>query len=108
MATEQTSVGCALGALAAYGVALAVLVRGYSHATETACPNGAPAPLAFWPLLGGAVVMALAAYKLRPRRNNEHGDRSGTDVLALFVVITVPLAAVVTVFGYAFTYACWE
>jgi len=108
VATDRTSIVCAVAAVAAYGCALATLVLGYSHATDTACPNGAAAPIAFWPLLAGAVILALAAYKLRPRRRNEHGDRSGTDVLAIFVLVAVPLAAAATIFGYALTYACWE
>ena len=99
---------CAWAAVAAYGGALATVVAGYQHALDEACPDTAPAPAAFWPLLVGSIVLAVAAFKLRPRRRNEHGDRSGADMFALFVVIAVPLAAVITVFGYAFTYACWE
>lgn len=100
--------GCAAGALAAYGGALASVVRGYPHAVDTACPSGASAPAAFWPLIGVAVGLAAVAFRLRPKRRSRQGGRSGTDAFALFVVIAVPLAALLTVFGYAFTYACWE
>lgn len=65
--------------------------------SNTACPNGAPAPAIFWPLLVVAVVSAVAAFRLR-----------GRDFLAVSVVIVVPLASLLTALGYAFTYACWE
>src|SRR3954465_12496804 len=100
--------GCAVAALAAYGGALGIVVRGYAHALDTSCPNGAPAPAAFWPLIVVAVALAVMAVGLRPRRRPERGTRSGADAFALSVVIAVPLAALVTVFGYWFTYACWE
>ena len=108
MRRQAPSTGCAAAALAAYGGALASLVRGYAHALDTACPNGAPAPVAFWPLLGGAVVLAVVAFTLRPRRKNEHGERSGADSFAIFVVIAMPLAALATMFGYEVAYGCWE
>ncbi len=97
---------CAFAAVAAYGGALATVVAGYQHAS--ACPGRAPAPAPFWPLLLLAVVLAVAAFKVRPRRRDEHGARSGAETFALFVVIAVPLAALVTVYGYEWTYACWE
>lgn len=100
--------GCAAAAIAAYGGALASVVSGYPHALDTACPSGAPAPVAFWPLIGVAVGLAGIAFRLRPKRRSPQGARSGTDAFALFVVIAVPLAALLTVLGYAFTYACWE
>jgi len=105
---KRASIGCAVAALAAYGGALASVVRGYPHALDTACPNGAPAPAAFWPLLIVGVALAVAAFWLRPGRRDEHGTRTGADAFALFVVIAVPLAAVATAFGYGWTYACWE
>jgi hypothetical protein len=105
---ERTSIGCAVAALAACGGALASVVRGYPHALDTSCPNGAPAPAAFWSLIVVAVALAVVAFGLRPRRRTEQGTRSGADAFALFVVIAVPLAALVTVFGFWFTYACWE
>jgi hypothetical protein len=105
---ERRSIGCGVAALAAYGGALAAVVRGYPHALDNACPDGAPAPLAFWPLLLAAVALAVAAFKVRPRRRDEYGGRSGADVFSLFVVIAVPLAALVTIFGYEIAYACWE
>ena len=101
------SIGCAVAALAAYGLALAILVRGYAHAVDTACStNGAPAPFGFWPLLIGSVVLAVVAFTLRPRRS-EHGGPGGT-ALVVFVVIAIPLAALGTVFGFWITYGCWE
>ena len=107
MTRERTSIGCAAAALAALGGALASLVRGYGHAVDTACPNNAPAPIAFWPLLIGAVVLAVVAFVLRPTRKNEHGVRGGT-ALTIFVVIAIPLGALCTVFAYWVTYGCWE
>jgi hypothetical protein len=104
---ERTSIGCAVAALAAYGIALAILVRGYAHAVDTACAtNGAPAPAGFWPLLIGSVVLSVVAFTLRGRRS-EHSGVGGT-ALAVFVVVAVPLAALGTVFGYWVTYGCWE
>jgi hypothetical protein len=82
--------------------------RGYPHALDNACPGGSAAPAAFWPLLLGAVALAIVAFTSRPRRRDEHGARSGADLFALFVVIAVPLAALGTVFGYEVAYACWE
>ena len=108
MSPERASIGCGVAALAAYGGALADVVRGYQRALDNACPDGAPAPAAFWPLLLAAVALAVVAFKLRPRRRDEHGNGSATDAFALFVVIGVPLAALVTVFGYKVAYACWE
>ena len=97
-----------VAALAAYGSALATVAGGYGHANEHACPNGASARVAFWPLLIVAVALAVVAFGLRPRLRGERGARSGADAFALFVVIAVPLAALVTVFGYEIAYACWE
>src|SRR2546421_10800894 len=96
---QRASVGCGVAALAAYGGALADVVRGYQRAVDNACPDGAPAPTAFWPLLLAAVALAVVAFRLRPRRRDEHGISTGADVFALSVVIGVPLAALVTVFG---------
>src|SRR3954465_7726153 len=100
--------GCAVAALAAYGGALGIVVRGYPHALDTSCPSGAPAPAAFWPLIVVAVALAVLAFGLRPRRRTAQDARSGIDAFALFIAIAVPLAALVTAFGYWFTYACWE
>jgi hypothetical protein len=104
----RTSLACAIASVAAYGGALATVVAGYKHALVSACPTGASAPAAFWPLLLVAVALAVAAFKARPRQRDAHGSLSGTDIFALFVVFTVPIAAFVTVFGYAVAYACWE
>lgn len=108
MTPERTSIGCAAAALAAYGGALASVVRGYPHAVDTACPNGARAPTAFWPLLIVAIALAVVAFVVRPRRQSEHGTRGGADSFALLVVIMVPLAALATIFGYWISYGCWE
>jgi hydrogenase/urease accessory protein HupE len=106
---ERTSVGCAAAAIAAYLGALASLVHGYADAVNTACSsNEARAPVAFWPLMTGAVVLAVVAFTFRPKRKNEHGRTSGADLLAISVAIAVPLAAVVTVLGFWVTYGCWE
>jgi hypothetical protein len=99
---------CAFAAVAAYGGALAIVVAGYRHALDQACPDIAPAPVAFWPLLVGSVALAVVAFVVRPRRRDEHGARSGADAFALLIVIAVPLAALVTVFGYEIAYGCWE
>jgi hypothetical protein len=99
---------CGLAALAAYGGALATLVTGYSHALDAACPARAPAPALFWPLLLAAVVLAVVCFNGRPHRRDPDGNRSGVDAFALFVVVAVPVAAIVTVFAFAVAYACWE
>jgi hypothetical protein len=108
MSKKWLTIGCGLAALAAYAGALTAAFKGYAHALENACPDGAPAPAAFWPLLLAAVGLALVAFALRPTERNEHGARSGAAVFALFLVVALPLAALVTAFGFEVSYACWE
>ena len=108
MSLERISIGCGIAALAAYASALRALLKGYPHALDNACPDGAPAPAAFWPLLLGALGLAVATFVLRPAKRDEHGARSAANVFALLVVIGVPIAALLTALGYEVTYACWE
>jgi hypothetical protein len=105
---ERTSIACGTAALAAYGGALVALIRDYQHARDNACPDGAPAPAAFWPRVLAAVVLAVVAFAVRPRRRDERGEPSGADAFAVLVVIAIPLATLGIIFGYEFTYACWE
>jgi small-conductance mechanosensitive channel len=104
----RVSVYFGLGSLAAYGCALGVLVAGYPHALETACPDNASAPAVFWPLILLSLVGAFASFKSRPKRRDERGERSGADVFALILIFLMPVAVVVTMFGYLIAYACWE
>jgi hypothetical protein len=108
MAKQWTTIGCGIASLAAYAGALTAVFNGYPHALENACPDGAPAPATFWPLLLGAVGLAAVAFALRPTARNEHGARSGAAVFALVLVVAMPLAALVTAFGFEVSYACWE
>ena len=108
MSKERTSIGCGIASLAAYGGALVAVFRGYPHALENACPDGAPAPAAFWPLLLAALALAVVAFAMRPTGRDEHGARSGAAVFALLLVVAMPIAALVTAFGFEVSYACWE
>jgi hypothetical protein len=108
MSKNWTSIGCGLASLGAYAGALTAVFKGYPHALENACPDGAPAPAAFWPLLLAAVGLAVVAFAVRPTERNEHGARSGAAVFVLLLVVAMPLAALVTAFGFEVSYACWE
>jgi hypothetical protein len=108
MSRDRASIGCGVAALAAYGGALASVAIGYQDALNHACPDGASAPAAFWPLLLLAAALAVVGFRLRPRRRDEHGTLSATDAFAFVVVVGVLLAALITVFGYEVAYACWE
>lgn len=108
MSRTRVAIACVVAAVAAYCVALVTIFRGYPHALATACPNDAPAPAGFWPLTVTAVALACAASFIRPRAKNERGARNVADVLAIAALIAVPLAALVTVFGYEVSYACWH
>jgi hypothetical protein len=108
MSKKWTTIGCGIASLAAYAGALTAVVKGYPHALETACPDGAPAPALFWPLLLTAVGLAVVAFASRPTGRDEHGARSGAALFALFLVVAMPLAALATAFGFEVSYACWE
>jgi hypothetical protein len=108
MSRDRASIGCGIAALAAYGGALASLVMGYRHAADHACPGGASAPDAFWPLLILGAALAVVGFRLRPRRRDTRGLLSATDAFAFVAVIGVLVAAIATVFGYEVAYACWE
>ena len=107
MRTARTSIACACCAVAAWALAVASAFHGYDPAAIT-YPDGASAPVEFWPLIIAAVVSAVAAFVLRPRRRDERGRRSGADQLALLVVIAVPIAALVTIFIQSISYSYWE
>ena len=108
MSKKWMTIGCGVASLAAYAGAVTAVVKDYPHALEHACPDGAPAPAMFWPLLLAAVGLATVAFTLRPTGRDEHGARSGAAVFALFLVVAMPLAALAAAFGFEVSYACWE
>jgi hypothetical protein len=108
MPSGRASIGCAGGAAAAYAAALASVIHDYQRAQGSACPDGAAAPLLFWPLAALAVVLAFVSFAIRPGRDGGDGKGSGADSVAFIAVVAVPLATLALILGYQFTYACWE
>jgi hypothetical protein len=108
MPKKWATIGCGIASLAAYAGALTAVFKGYPHALENACPDGAPAPAAFWPLSLAAVGLAVVAFALRPTGRDDDRARNGAAMFALILVVAMPLAVLVTAFGFEVSYACWE
>ena len=104
---RRLTIGLGLASVGLLAGAIVAAVHGYDP-NAASCPDGAPQPVAFWPLLVASLAVAIAAFVTRPRLRDARGERSGADVLAIVLAVVVPIGFAVTAIAEGIAYACWE